>query len=59
MLSDGVTDCFTDANELASAFANVSLNVPQSIAEEILAKALKADGGKARDDMTVIVAKLS
>ncbi len=59
LLSDGVTDCFTDANELASVFANVSLNVPQSIAEEILAKALKADGGKARDDMTVIVAKLS
>lgn len=59
LLSDGVADCFKDPNALASVFSNVSLNVPQSIAEVILNKAVKLSNNKHNDDMTVLVAKLS
>lgn len=59
LMSDGVADCFASADEVAGVFANVSLNVPQSIAEVILNKALKNVKNKAPDDMTVIVAKLA
>ena len=59
LMSDGVADCFASPNDIASIFANVSLNVPQSIAEVILSKALKNVKNKAPDDMTVIVAKLA
>ena len=59
LMSDGVADCFPSANDVASAFSNVSLNVPQSIAEVILSKALKNVKNKAPDDMTVVVAKLA
>lgn len=59
LMSDGVADCFASPNEVASVFANVSLNVPQSIAEVILSKALKNSKNKPHDDMTVVVAKLA
>ncbi|MCM1533302.1 MAG: SpoIIE family protein phosphatase [Corallococcus sp.] len=58
LVSDGVADCFKDPNALAGIFANVSLNVPQSIAEVILSKAVKLCNNKPHDDMTVLVAKL-
>lgn len=59
LMSDGVVDCFADVNEVASVFEQVSLNVPQSIAEVILSKALKLSQNKPHDDMTVVVAKLA
>lgn len=58
LMSDGVVDCFADCNQIASVFDGVSLNVPQSIAEVILNKALKNSNNKPHDDMTVVVAKL-
>lgn len=59
LMSDGVADCFPSADAVASVFAGVSLNVPQSIAEVILSKALKNSNGKPHDDMTVVVAKIA
>lgn len=59
LMSDGVSDCFRDPNAIAAAFAEVALNVPQSIAEVLLNKALKKCNGHPADDMTVVVAKLS
>ncbi len=59
LMSDGVADCFKDPNAIAQAFAEVALNVPQSVAEVLLNRALKLCNGKPTDDMTVIVAKLS
>lgn len=59
LMSDGVVDCFNSPNDVASVFANVALNVPQSIAEVILSKALKNSKNKPHDDMTVVVAKLA
>ena len=58
LVSDGVADCFKDPTTLAATFAEVSLNVPQSIAEIILSKAMKLCQNKPADDMTVIVAKM-
>lgn len=58
LVSDGVADCFNDPNALASVFSDVSHNVPQSIAEVILAKTLKLCSNKPADDMTVVVAKV-
>lgn len=58
LVSDGVADCFKDPSALASTFAEVSLNVPQSIAEVVLAKAMKLCANKPADDMTVVVAKI-
>ena len=58
IVSDGVADCFADGERLAAVFNDVSLNVPQSIAEVILAKALAVCKNKPADDMTVIVAKI-
>lgn len=57
LVSDGVADCFNDVNALAQIFAETSCTNPQSVAETILTKALRACG-KPRDDMTVVVAKL-
>ena len=59
LMSDGVADCFKNPEAVASVFSEVSLNVPQSIAEVILHKALKLVGNKSHDDMTVLVAKIS
>lgn len=59
LLSDGVADCFKDPVSLAHVFADVSLNVPQSIADVILSKALKQCNNKPADDMTVLVAKIA
>ena len=59
LLSDGVADCFKDPVALARVFADVSLNVPQSISDVILNKALKLCNNKPADDMTVVVAKIA
>ena len=59
LVSDGVADCFKDPEALASVFADVSMNVPQSIAEVILSRALKRCNNKPADDMTVVVAKIA
>lgn len=58
LFSDGVTDCFNDPNALAQIFAETSCTNPQSVAEHIMTKALRACGGKPKDDMTVVVAKV-
>ena len=58
LVSDGVADCFKEPTALAATFAEVSLNVPQSIAEIILSKAMKLCANKPADDMTVVVAKI-
>jgi len=58
LFSDGIADCFKDPNLIARVFSEVSLNVPQSIAEVILSKALKLCNNKPADDMTIVVAKI-
>lgn len=59
LVSDGITDCFNDPNVLAGIFAESGCTNPQSMAEIILARALKTCDNKPKDDMTVVVAKLA
>ena len=57
MFTDGITESF-ETEELLQDFINnlTSLN-PQTLADEVIKKALALSGG-ARDDMTVLVAKI-
>lgn len=59
LVTDGVTDCFGDGNKFASVFSGCSFTNPQSVAEEILAKAMSVCKNKPSDDMTVMVCKIS
>ncbi len=58
LLSDGIVDCFSDNNKLAETFVEYCNATPQSIAQAILAKAMKNSKNKPSDDMTIVVAKL-
>ncbi len=57
-MSDGVTSAFGSSTELYSYLSELRPINPQSLAEEILGKALERYNGKAEDDMTVLAVKL-
>lgn len=58
MCTDGVADSFETDAALVDFVNNQPAVNPQLLAENLLAKALQHSGGAARDDMTVIVAKI-
>ncbi|MFT8312780.1 MAG: stage II sporulation protein E [Clostridium sp.] len=62
MISDGITDYDNEnagkINWIVEYLQNCSSNNPKDIAEEIVKKSVKMGGGKAKDDMTVIVSKI-
>lgn len=57
LFTDGVSDSFANEEELQDFINNQTALNPQVLAEELLAKAVD-NGNGARDDMTVIVAKI-
>lgn len=57
-MSDGITSAFGSSAELFSYLSGLKPLNPQSLAEEILDKALGYTGGRAEDDMTVLTVKL-
>lgn len=57
-MSDGVTSAFSSSAELYSYLSGLSPVNPQSLAEEILNRALARTNGIAYDDMTVLAVKL-
>lgn len=57
-MSDGVTSAFGSSTELYSYLSELRPMNPQSLAEEILGKAMERYNGKAEDDMTVLAVKL-
>lgn len=58
MFSDGVSDAFTSSTDmLAFIKDNPSLN-PQVMANSIIEEALRLSGGKAKDDLTAVVARI-
>lgn len=59
LVTDGVTDCFREANALATAFSQCTVTNPQSMAEDILSKAMAICKNHPADDMTVLVAKIN
>ncbi len=58
LASDGFNDCFRDPDLLAETFDSVTLTNPQTVADEMMDKALELCSDKPQDDMTVIVARL-
>lgn len=57
-MSDGVSSAFASPTELISYLNGLKPVNPQSLAEEILRKALGLYGGKAEDDMTVLTVRM-
>lgn len=57
-MSDGVTQAFGSSAELYAYLSALRPINPQSLAEEVLKKALGCYRGKAEDDMTVLAVKL-
>lgn len=57
MMTDGIADCFMEGGEDLSAYLKrCEIINPQEIARHILDEAVRRNGDKASDDMTVIVA---
>jgi len=59
LASDGIADSFGDRMALGNYINNISASAPQSVADEILAEALRRTDKMPIDDCTVVVAKLS
>lgn len=58
MLSDGVSDCFENENDLAGVINSLKGNNPEELANLLLNKALEKNMGQAKDDMTVFVSRI-
>lgn len=58
MLTDGISDGFKSTQDLQDFINNIPTNNPQEIAETILNKVLSLNKNVAKDDMSVIVAKI-
>lgn len=58
IMSDGVTDAFFSSTDAMEYFNEEKSSNPQAFAEKILNHALELGGGKANDDMTVLVVKI-
>jgi stage II sporulation protein E len=58
LVSDGISDGFKNVGDLQDFINNISTQSPQTIADQIIQKVLNMNGNVARDDMTVIVAKI-
>ena len=57
-ISDGVADAFGSTADLYQALQRVPMRNPQQLTETLLESALKAYGGVAKDDMTVVAVRL-
>ncbi len=57
-LSDGVTDAFGSATDLADFLSAVAISNPQRLADKILDEAVSLYGNEAKDDMTVVACKI-
>lgn len=58
LVSDGITDGYRDLDTLKDFINNISSQSPQNIADQILQSVLNNNKNIAKDDMTVIVAKI-
>ena len=58
LATDGITDSFENDEEYLNYVNNLDISNPQTLAQEILKKALENCDGSAIDDMTIIVSKI-
>ena len=57
MVTDGITDAFGEYEQFAEFVNSITQINPQVVAQTILDKAIMLNGGIAKDDMTVLVAR--
>ena len=57
MITDGISDAFESFEKFAEFINNITSINPQVVAQTILDEAIKLNGGVAKDDMTVLVAR--
>ncbi len=57
-LSDGIADAFGSASDLYEVLRSIPTSNPQELADCLLESALRAYGGKAKDDMTALAVRL-
>lgn len=58
LCTDGVVDSFENTMQMQDFIASITTVNPQVVAEELLQKALANNGGIAKDDMTILVARI-
>jgi len=58
LVSDGISDAYKNIEDLQDFVNNISSQSPQAIADQIVQHVLNLNKNIARDDMTVIVAKI-
>ncbi len=58
MMSDGISDSFASDRQLSDYISRLKNQNPQSMADEIMQKALDNNSGVAKDDMSVLVIKI-
>ena len=59
LVSDGVTDAFSEEGALLSVLQRLRAEMPQPLAEGLLREALMQQNGLPQDDMTVLCARLA
>ncbi len=57
-VSDGVTDAFGSNTDLYEILRSLPANNPQQLADSLVKSALRASGGKAKDDITAVAVRL-
>lgn len=58
ILSDGISDAFGSSSEMIDFLRQAPAKNPQTLADQILSKALSLSGGKRKDDMTVLAVRI-
>lgn len=58
LMSDGIVDAFDNDEKLQVYINNIMSQNPQEICDQILQKAILLDDGQAKDDMTVVAARI-
>ena len=58
MATDGITDAFVSQENMIEYVSRLASNNPQTLAESILNEALRLNDNTAKDDMTVLVARM-
>ncbi len=58
LVTDGVSDAFGSSGDMVDFIRIVPALNPQSLAEQVLNKAIELDGGGRKDDMTVLAVRI-
>lgn len=58
LLTDGISDAFSSSSDMIDFLRSLPAKNPQTIADEILNKAISLSNGKKNDDMTVLAVRV-